>query len=191
MMPARDDDNDRRSEQERFPTTSPASVRAFWPRRPLPFEPITIVARTVVDDEEEPFETTRHRVRSKGIPMPMMRDSSSAEQQLHHERAEADARDYNMFLTLYSHLQQQRTQTKDQAMLDDNALCLNRLIETRYRHLHESSVRGGYATTMKNGAVGRRHFGEETTASWFGEPPTVDEDQTEDVGEVDIFQLDL
>jgi hypothetical protein len=179
MMPTMNDDT-RSKKQESCPTTSPASVREFW-RGPLPSLPSkNLEERTGAE------ETARHQSRSKVIPMRMMIGSSSSELQLYQEQAEADVRDYSMFIKVYDHLQQQRTRTTDQAILAENALCMDRLIQTRCRHIHESSsMRGRFGGRVSSpatfsGADGahRKHYQSQ-------------EDGEDDIGEEDIFQLDL
>jgi hypothetical protein len=179
MMPALNDDT-RSKKQESRPTTSPASVRAFW-RGPLPSFPSTML----VEEQTGAEETARHQSRSKVIPMRVMRGStSSSELQLYQEHAEADARDYSMFLKVYDHLKQQRTRTTDQTILAENALCMDRLIQTRYRHIHGSSLmRGGFGGRVSSpDGADRKHFRDKSQD---------EEEEEDDIGEEDIFQLDL
>jgi hypothetical protein len=181
MMPAMNDDA-RSKKQESCPTTSPASVREFWGGL-LPSLPSnSSEERTAVEETAR-----RHQSRSKVIPMRVVRGSSPSELQLYQEHAEADARDYSMFIKVYDHLQQQRTRTTDQAILAENALCMDRLIQTRCRHIHESSsMRGRFGGSVSSlatfsGADGadRKHY-------------QLQEDEEDDIGEdEDIFQLDL
>lgn len=152
-------------QQDSCATTNPASARAFW-------QPVPLLATFTPVERKE---TTQ--VRSKSIPMRMRR--SSSELQLYQDQAAAEARDYNMFLKVYSHLQHEQTRTTDQAILDENAICMNRLMQTRSRHLHESAKKG-------IGGRGSSPLGVDHSFEYA----TQEEDEKL-IGGGDIFQLDL
>lgn len=116
---------------------------------------------------------TEEPVRSKSIPILRMKRTSS-ELQLYQDEAEAEARDYDMFLKVYDHLQKQRENTKDEQKLRENAICMDKLLQSRSQHMRYYQKQQQWSTRFSSS------------------PHGVVEEEEEDSQEYgEIFDLDL
>lgn len=77
---------------------------------------------------------------------------TSSELQLSRDEAEAEERDYAMFVKIYEHLQEQQEQIKDTRLLKENELWMDRLIENRMQHERQfQKDRGGRPSLSPSG----------------------------------------